>query len=302
MRNEETIFLHGLADDNGVPASVLRHALANLCADSYTMATQDKQATIKTVAQQTAPSVDPATTVIHVSQISAEDDCSDGINLAPGEEWSVICSDTGMYLESNEESTPGIDYAVAGVGSDDDVIIKCEVYGILPNNEPEVHNLQGSGTIPLPLRTVTSSLTFKFKSVTAGGGAFSTLVLSATARVSKSSVAQKGRDGMRDAGVPVGRAKAALFGRVTQIAQTMARGEAKAYTSAQSVKGRGAAAVSKVAADARKGAALQLRGLIASPLLNAAPIIQNLTPKRTDAGESSKGRGLFRGLRLKRRR
>lgn len=288
--SNETPFLHGLADDLGVPARYARHAFLTAIAASFSMATVDKVALIYPSAVGVA-AIDPATPgVPHPTEITtgtAGTLLQDGISIAPGEEVTILCDDDGMFLESNDESCPGFDYAVAAAGSDDDPMLVLTIEGVMEDSIPLKHTLKGDGTVPLPLRAVSSSLVLKVRNPQPGGGQYVQLTIQATARVAKSGVTERGREGMRAAGIPVGKAKMSIFAKSAEIAQTIVNGQ---VAEAKGVRG------------AAQTAGKVLSRVLASPALPLAKKLFGGLPRATNPTQRVRAGGLFLGLKPRRRR
>lgn len=292
MSNNETPFLHGLADDLGVPARQARHALLLALAPSFSMNTADKLTEFYVSAIDVA-AVDPDTTVAHPTTITASveassaDKLDDGISIAPKQTATVLCSDEGMFPESNEEGVNGFDYAVTAAGSDDDPMVILTIKGIAENGVEVKHTLRGSGTVPLPLRAVNSAFIMELHNPQEGGGSYCTVAFQATSRYAKSSVSTAGRDSLRAAGIPVGKAKLSILAKSAEIAQTVASGQVRAAKGDRHAVRKAGQALSRV---------------LGSPALPLAKRLFAGIPKQSNPRVSKRGGGLFPGLRLMRRR
>lgn len=210
MHTGETPFLHGLADDLGVEAAALRLDLVSGAGSRLSAPTTDAVA----IWNDGAADLD-------FFSLTAQG------GLTPSKLLTFKATLFGMVPMSNVEDSCGIDYAVSGQGADDDVVVKCTVLGVLPDNQPMVLLLSaGQGTIPLPLRTAEGDLTFQFTNTS--GATIADVSLAATMKRVKSGVSEAGRVDLESRGIPVGKAHASLMGAVAEVAESAAMATAEA--------------------------------------------------------------------------
>lgn len=250
----ETIILHGLADDLGVEAAALRRHL------------------VRSAGQQLSAQTTDATAEFVFSGGSTPADFFDLAvsGDAGGNDVKTVVfksSQLGMVPFSNHSDDPGVDVTVSGAGDDDDVAIRVEVAGILPDGQKQVYLLSsGLDELPIPLRTAEGDLTFTF---TNPSQTVVNVQLAATMKRVKSDVAEAGRRSLRDRGIPVGKAKAGLMGTMVAIAEDSAASVTDNLPKlAQAAKtGRLAEAAAAVKGEVAKKARRKLGG---GGLLNAA--------------------------------
>lgn len=233
------IFLYGLADDLGLDAGDLRHALNKLAAEAISRPTLDQNAGVYPVSGTgTGTGEVKLNDTIFTSLPFAGDSVCNRIKLNGGYQVTVTvpAAHVGLFWQS-EEGRAGLDYVIQGDADDDDAAVQLEVAGMLPDNRVWRTTLQGRGVIGVE-RVLTDTLELTFIN---SGTSAAVIYLSGEALRVSNKTAEGGRAKLAARGVPVGRAAAILAKKMVDVSEAVSIANADAAVA--HIKGEGAAAI-----------------------------------------------------------
>lgn len=301
MNLNETPFLHGLADDLGVPAGDLRYSFLAAVTNAKTRATRDL------TSDWTWTAGSAGATVAGTAKASGE--TGDGtyclIPAGGSASFAGVTAQAGMFWVADGQS--GINITVQGDGSDDDAAAMVEIYGVLPDSQTDKRTIQGSKLLHLPLVSIGSSV---YVTVINPSSAAIVVYLDSMSIRSKSNVCAAGRDQLLAEGIPVGKAKNAFLGTIAAVAQASAE-EASDIAVARAVAQTVGRPVDHIAAKqvARQKASQKVQRIFGRGMLHNGKALHNALSAADDVvqgigktlgiGKKNKGKGIFKVFRKK---